>query len=183
MKTKLYVITNISMPNLCKVGITNDLERRLNDLNKTGIPTRFQVYESFELENAEILEQQVLSHFALKRLNKKREFIEEHPERVCEYIRENKNKVKIEVESKSKFDKAGIKEGSVLYFIYGDEYKDIKATVLKNGKIFFEDKETSLSSAAQKVLEKRFDKKWKAVQGTVFWGINGKTIKEYFDSI
>jgi hypothetical protein len=51
------------MPSLCKVGVTNNLEKRLNDLNKTGVPTRFQVYESFELENAEILEQEVLKHF------------------------------------------------------------------------------------------------------------------------
>jgi hypothetical protein len=183
MKTTLYVITNISMPNLCKIGITNDLGRRLNDLNKTGVPTRFQIYQSFDLENAEILEQEVLSHFAEKRLNKNREFIEEHPERVCEFIRENKNKVKIEIESKSKFDKAGIPEGADLYFFYGDIYKDIKAKVLKNGKIFFEGKETSLSAAAQKVLDKRFGKKWKAVQGTIFWVFNGKLVKDYFENI
>lgn len=181
MKNILYVITNISMPNLCKIGITNDLDRRLNDLNKTGIPTRFQIYESFALENAEILEQEVLSHFAEKRLNKKREFIEEHPERVCEFIRENKNNVRIEKESKSKFDDAGIPEGSNLYFVYGDIYKNIKAKVLKNGKILFDNKETSLSNSAQKILEKYFDKKWKAVQGTIFWTYKGKTIKDYFE--
>lgn len=171
------------MPNLCKVGITNDLERRLNDLNKTGIPTRFQVYESFQLESAEILEQEVLSHFAEKQLNKKREFIQEHPERVCEFIRENKNKIKIEIESKSKFDNAGIPEGSELYFTYGDVYDDIKAKVLKNGRILFEGKETSLSAAAQKILEKRFNKKWKAVQGTIFWVFKGRLIKDYFEAL
>ncbi len=183
MKTTLYVVTNISMPNLCKVGITNNLEKRLNDLNKTGIPTRFQVYESFQLENAEILEQEVLSHFAEKRLNKKREFIEEHPERVCEFIRENKNKIRIEKENKTKFEQAGIPTGAELYFIYGDIYKNIKAEVLNNGKILFEGQETSLSASAKKILEKKFDKKWRAVQGTVFWSYNGKTIRDYFDSI
>lgn len=171
------------MPNLCKVGITNNVDKRLNDLNKTGIPTRFQIYESFEIENAEILEQEVLSHFSLKRINKKREFIQEHPERICEFIRENKNHVKIEKESKSKFDKAGIPEGADLYFVYGEIYKTIKAKVLKNGKILFEGKETSLSASAQKVLLKDFDMKWKAVQGTVFWTYNGKIIKDYFDAV
>lgn len=171
------------MPNLCKIGITNDLERRLNDLNKTGVPTRFQVYESFELENAEILEQEVLSHFNNKRLNKKREFIEDHPERVCEFIRENKNKIKIETESKSKFDQAGIPANAELYFTYGDIYKDIKAKVLKNGKILFENKETSLSSSAQKILQRKFNRKWKSVQGPIFWTYNGKTVKEYFDNL
>ena len=151
MKNTLYVITNISMPNLCKVGVTNDLEKRLNSLNKTGIPTRFQVYESFEVKNAEILEQETLSHFSDKRLNKKREFIEEHPERVCEFIRENKNKVKIQTENKSKFKKAGIPAGATLHFVYGDVYKNIKAEVLENGKIEFNNK--ALEKVADIALE------------------------------
>ena len=71
MKNYLYIITNISMPNLCKVGVTNNLDNRLNNLNKTGVPTRFQIYESFELKNAEILEQEVLANFSDKRINKK----------------------------------------------------------------------------------------------------------------
>ncbi len=181
MKTTLYVITNISMPNLCKVGITDNIQRRLKDLNSTNVPTRFQVYEIFETNNVELLEQEVLTHFTEKRLNKKKEFIEEHPERVCEFIRENKDKIKLEKETKSKFDKAGIPAGSELYFIYGDIFKDIKAVVLKNGKILFDGKETSLSASAQKILAKRFDRKWRAVQGTVFWTFNGKIIKEYFE--
>lgn len=60
MKTYLYIITNISMPDICKVGVTNDVEKRLRDLNKTSMPTRFQVYEEFALENAEVLEQRIL---------------------------------------------------------------------------------------------------------------------------
>ena len=44
MKKILYVITNISMPNICKVGITNSLERRLNDLNKSIAEARFIIF-------------------------------------------------------------------------------------------------------------------------------------------
>lgn len=171
------------MPSLCKVGVTNNLEKRLYDLNKTGVPTRFQVYESFEIKNAEILEQEVLNHFSDRRLNKKREFIEEHPERICDYIRENKHKVHLQKETQSKFNKAGIPVGATLYFVYGDLYKDIKATVLESGKIRFRGKDESLSSSAQKVLDKDFGKKWKAVQGTIYWMYNNKTIKDYFDEI
>lgn len=183
MKQTLYVITNISIPSLCKVGITKNLEKRLNDLNKTGVPTRFQVYESFELENADILEQEVLKHFADKRLNRLREFIEEHPERVCDFIRENKGKIKIEKETKNKFLKAGIPVGAKLHFTDGGIYKDITATVLENGKIEYKGKEASLSPAAQQVLKKYFDKHWKAVQGTIYWSYQGKTVREWFNLI
>jgi hypothetical protein len=183
VKNTLYVITNISMPSLCKVGVTNNLEKRLNDLNKTGVPTRFQVYESFELENAEILEQEVLKHFADKRLNRRREFVEEHPERVCDFIREHKGNVKVEKESKSKFEKAGIPIGAKLLFIDGEIYKDISAVVLANGKIEYKGKETSLSKSAQEILKKHFDKDWKAVQGTIYWSYLGKTVREHFDGI
>ena len=54
MKRYLYIITNISIPGLCKIGITNNLEKRLKNLNKTGVPTKFQIYEKFELKNIEI---------------------------------------------------------------------------------------------------------------------------------
>ena len=183
MKTTLYIITNVSMPSLCKVGITNNLERRLNDLNKTGVPTRFQVYESFDLENAELLEQEVLKHFSDKRLNRRREFIEEHPERVCDFIREHKGKVRQEEESKSKFSQAGIPDGAKLLFVDGEIYKNIIATVLPNGKIKYKGKETSLSTAARDILKKNFGKDWKAVQGTIYWTYQGKTVREHFDLI
>jgi len=182
MNTKLYVITNISMPGLCKVGITNNLEKRLSDLNKTGVPTRFQLYESFELENAELLEQEVLKHFSDKRLNRRREFIEEHPERVSDFIREHKGKVKIEKESKNKFAQAGIPVGAKLFFADGEIYKDISAEVLSNGRIRYKGSETSLSKAAKNILHTYFDKKWKAVQGTIYWTYEGKTIREHFDT-
>jgi hypothetical protein len=68
-------------------------------------------------------------------------------------------------------------------FVDGDIYKNISAVVLPNGKIKYKGKETSLSKAAQDVLKKNFDKDWKAVQGTIYWAYEGKTVREYFDSI
>ena len=60
IKESLYIITSISMSGICKVGVTKSIEWRLKSLNKTGSPTRFQLYEKFELENARILEQKIL---------------------------------------------------------------------------------------------------------------------------
>lgn len=183
MKNYLYIITNISMPNICKVGITNDVEKRLRDLNKTSTPTRFQVYEKFDLKNAEILEQKILQHFAKQRLNRKREFLEVHPERVCDFISDNKD-VAPEKDSvvESKFAKIGLKQGDLLKFKEGNEiYNNIVASIERGNAIIFEGNKTSLSKSAQKVLKEKFDKNWKAVQGTLFWTFQGKTIRELMD--
>lgn len=171
------------MPNICKVGVTIDAEKRLRDLNKTSTPTRFQIYEKFELKNAEILEQKILQHFAKQRINRKREFLQVHPERVCDFIFDNKNVApEKESEIKGKFAKLSIKEGDILKFKEGDEiYRSITAKVGKGNSILYDDKKTSLSKSAQKVLKDKFDKNWKAVQGTIFWTFKGKTIRELMD--
>ena len=183
MKNYLYIITNISMPNICKVGITSDVEKRLRDLNKTSTPTRFQIYEKFDLKNAEILEQKILQHFAKQRINRKREFLEVHPERVCDFIFDNKNIAsEKESEVKGKFAKIGIKQGDILKFKEGDEiHQNIVAAVGKGNSIIYQGGKTSLSKSAQKVLKDKFDKEWKAVQGTIFWTFKGKTIRDLMD--
>lgn len=171
------------MPEICKVGVTSDVEKRLRDLNKTSTPTRFQIYEKFELKNAEILEQKILQHFAKQRINRKREFLQVHPERVCDFIFDNKNITpEKESEVKGKFAKLGIKEGDILKFKEGDEiHQNIIATVGKGNSILYDNRRTSLSKSAQQVLKDKFDKHWKAVQGTIFWTYKGKTIRELMD--
>ncbi len=172
------------MPNICKVGITGDIDKRLKSLNnKTSTPTRFQLYERFDLKNVELLEQKILQHFAKQRINRKREFLKVHPERICDFISDNKN-ISFEKDSelKGKFAKIGIKEGDILKFKEGDDiYQDITAVVGKGNIIIFNGDNTSLSKSAQKVLKDKFNKKWKAVQGTIFWTYKGKTIRELMD--
>jgi hypothetical protein len=179
----LYIITNISMPDICKVGITNNIDRRLKDLNKTSLPTRFQIYETFKLENAEILEQTILQHFAENRINKKREFLKIHPERICDFIQENKNiKIKKDENVMSKFGKMKINKGEVLKFKEGEKiYQNIIAKVGEGNNIIYQGNKTSLSKSAQKILKEKFDKHWKAVQGTIYWTYKGKTIREIMD--
>lgn len=102
---------------------------------------------------------------------------------MCDYILDNKNVApEKESEMKGKFAKLGIKEGEVLKFKEGDDiHGDIIAEVGKRNSILYKDKKTSLSKAAQKVLKDRFDKDWRAVQGTIFWTYKGKTIRELMD--
>ncbi len=101
-KRFLYIITNISMPGICKVGITDDVEKRLKNLNsKTEVPARFQLYEVFDLaDKAQFMEQLILEVFADKRVNMRREFLEIHPEVLCEFVKKTSVNLK-----KKKFKK------------------------------------------------------------------------------
>ena len=189
MKKYLYIITNISMPDMCKVGITDDLENRLNSLTKhSGVPTRFQVYQSFTspyIKNAEILEQEIFSHFSKERINKKREFIKVHPEKVISFIEDNRN-IDKENETSGKFSKIGLIKGDKVFFTYNGEIdKNIFAEYDQGINFIFDNKKGGLSNHALNILNnKKFledDKKWKSVQGTLYWSFNGKTIRELLD--
>ncbi len=180
----LYIITNISMPGICKVGITDDVGKRLKNLNsKTEVPTRFQVYEIFDLGNkAQLMEQLILDSFADKRVNMRREFLEIHPEVLCEFVKKNKRKLKEEKVQKGLFAKLGISNGEILHFTEGGKvYKDITAKTSKGRRVIYRGKEMSMSDAAVKVLNNFFGKKWTAARGTVYWSYKGRTIRELMD--
>ena len=187
-KKVLYIITNLSLHGLVKVGITSDLEERLKNLNnRTNLPTKFQIYEVFEkLKNPDLMEQAVLLHFKTNRINKKREFIMEHPERICDFVRDNKDNeelsnVKGSEESKGQWDKLGIPEGEKLFFInmYGEGvYKNIVSEVGKGKNIVYKGKKTSLSNSARSILNEKFDKEYKSAQGTIYWTYKGRTIAD-----
>lgn len=183
MKKILYIITNISMPGICKVGITDNIEARLRNLNKTWMPTRFQVYETFDNVYVDVLEQKILQHFAEYRINRKREFFKIHPERICDYINDNKH-IQLEHESDiwSKFQKIWLNNWDVLKFKeWNDIYPDIIATIWLGNSIIFEWRKSSLSRSAKQVLKEKFDKQWKAVQWTLFRTYQWKTIRELMD--
>ena len=186
-KKVLYIITNLSLHGLVKVGITSDLESRLTTLNNTSLPTKFQIYEVFEkLKNPDLMEQAVLLHFKTNRINKKREFIKEHPEKICDFVRDNKDNeelsnVKGFEESKGLWDKLGIPEGEKLFFInmYGEGVsKNIVSEVGKGRNIVYKGKNTSLSKSTLIILSEQFGKKWKAAQGTRYWTYKGRTIAD-----
>ena len=71
----VYILTNISMPGLIKIGMTTKgMTTRLNELYTTGVPTPFEVSYEHTCEEADRLE--TLMHELLKnwRVNRRREF-------------------------------------------------------------------------------------------------------------
>jgi hypothetical protein len=53
MQEIIYILTNEAMPDLVKIGYTNNsLEERLKQLDRTNLPLPFEVYYACEVENA-----------------------------------------------------------------------------------------------------------------------------------
>lgn len=73
----VYLITNPSMPGLVKIGKTNDLVRRLAELNNTSVPTPFTLDHYVELSSERVahqVEQATHAALAAQRVAPNREF-------------------------------------------------------------------------------------------------------------
>ena len=49
MSKIVYILTNQSMPDTIKIGITDNLERRMRELDKTATPLPFECYYAVEI--------------------------------------------------------------------------------------------------------------------------------------
>lgn len=79
----VYIFTNPSMPDYIKIGYTNNLKRRLNDLDTTGVAMPFEPYFTVRTEKYEILEKVIhreLDKLTDSRVRKNREFFKIRPE-------------------------------------------------------------------------------------------------------
>ena len=71
----IYILINQSMPGLVKVGFTTrSLEKRLEELNTTGIPMPFQIGAAFAVFDPKKCESKIHEILKKYRLNNNREF-------------------------------------------------------------------------------------------------------------
>lgn len=84
----VYVLTNISMPGLVKIGFTSrSPEVRAKEIGgATGVPTAFEVYYSAKFKNAAAVEKLVHDALAANRVNQRREFFRISPEAAVKKI-------------------------------------------------------------------------------------------------
>ena len=73
---KIYILTNASMPGLVKIGHTErEAEERAVELSSsTGVPTNFEIFRSYEVENSAIFERQIHTKLDSFRVSGNREF-------------------------------------------------------------------------------------------------------------
>jgi|TARA_B100001964_G_C13935445_1_gene466486 hypothetical protein len=194
----VYILINESMPDLIKVGITDDLERRMKELDKTGIPLPFECFYAVEIDEslAPKIEKKIHEGFDDKRVRQNREFFSATPEQAKSIleiaeIMGGKNVTPKEdivetAQDKQALDKArkkrtkfnfgmiNINPGTILEFV---KDKTITCEVVDDTKVKFRGEITSLSASANIVL-KEMGYDWEQAHGPKFWMYQGKSLRD-----
>lgn len=157
----VYIFTNPAMPNHVKVGITNNIERRLKDLSQsTAIAEPFECFGFFTVKgsNPSAAEIEKILHFFLSgRFKQSKEYFKTSPEEVENYFlnvqilnpRLKYSRYKKDVKGKSKpttFELLGIAPGSVLLYKPDSSVR----CIVENDKnvVIFNNEKTTLSAIA-----------------------------------
>ena len=197
MSKIVYILTNQSMPDTIKIGITDNLERRMKELDNTSTPLPFECYYAVEVQDAKVIEKKIHEGLDDKRVRQNREFFNTSPEQAKAILEiaevmggKNVTPTDDVVETpqdKQALDNARKRRGRIDYFgILGIAKgttltfsKDEKITceVADDGKVIFRGKETSLSGSALLITnEMGYD--WGQVQGSGYWCYQGKTLRD-----
>jgi hypothetical protein len=192
----LYVLTNVAMPGLVKIGCTSgSVEERIKTLSSdTGVPLAFECHFAAKVENMKAKEKTLHQLFSDQRINPKREFFRVAPEKIVLAIRMGQfeevtpEKLSLSPEEDKAFEKAvesdikkrsaikldaiGIHPGKILT-LSRDE--DIHATVVEGNKVEYEGQVMSLSAAALMALQK-LGYKPPAASGSDYWMVDGETL-------
>ena len=198
MSNIVYIFINQSMPDMVKIGITDNVERRVKELSgSTGVPLPFECYYAVKVsEDAKKLEKKIHEGFDKQRVRREREFFYTSPENAKSILElleimggENvtpKEDIVENQEEKQALDEArklrkrfnfsmlDIKPGEILKF---KKDNSIICEVHDETQVKFRDKVTSLSNSADIIL-KEMGYEWLSVQGPRWWVYEGKTLSE-----
>ena len=196
----VYILTNESMPDIIKIGITDNLSKRIRDLDKTSTPLPFECFYAVEVdENALDIEKRLHETFDDKRVRQNREFFNCPPEQAKSALRiaekmggrdvTPKETVFETEQDKQALDAAKKKKGRVDYFgILGINVgenltfsKDHSLTceVRENGKVLFREELTTLSGSALTLLS-GMGYKLQQARGAGYWCYKGTTLLDLY---
>lgn len=197
MATKfVYILTNPTIPDLIKIGKTDDIERRLKDLSShAGVPVPFECFYCCEVENGEDVESRVHAGFGDQRINPRREFFRITPERVKNIlelvaIRDVTPGADV-VDSKEEQDSLNKARARRPVFTFsmvnipiGSEIKFLKdeakvAHITGDREIEYEGEKSSLSKVASELLKNQFgETMYKSIRGPDYWTFDNETLTE-----
>jgi hypothetical protein len=192
----VYILTNESMPDTIKIGITDNLERRIKELDNTSTPLPFECFYAVEVEDASVIEKQIHQGLDDKRIRQNREFFNATPEQAKALLKmvevmggkdvtpkdviaetEQDKQALNSAKQKRKrfnFEMINLVPGTVLEFVKDNT---ITCEVHDDTKVKFRNEITSISNAADIVLrEMGYD--WAAVQGPIWWSYQEKTLRD-----
>ena len=196
MSKIVYVLTNQSMPDTIKIGITDNLERRMRELDNTSTPLPFECYYAVEVQDAKVIEKKIHEGLDDKRVRQSREFFNTSPEQAKaileiaevmggknvtpteDVVETPQDKQALEnarkKRSKFNFNMINIVPGTILEF---SKDKSITCEVIDDTKVKFRGQTTSLSASANTILrEMGYD--WEQAHGPRFWIYQGKSLRD-----
>ena len=194
----VYSLTNESMPEIIKIGFTDNLPRRLKDLDKTSTPLPFECYYAVEVSDARAIEHLLHEAFNDKIVRERREFFYCTPEQAKSALKIAKvmggkdvtpTEVLLDREHEGQDKKAlanaknrknrvdyfgilGINPGEILTFSKDDS---ITCEVADNGQVIFRGELTTLSGSALTVVSE-LGYNWQQVRGAGYWCYNDTTL-------
>ena len=184
------------MPDTIKVGITDNLDRRVRELDNTSTPLPFECYYAVEVENASIIEKKIHEGLDDKRIRQNREFFNTTPEQAKAILEiaevmggknvtpkedivetlQDKQALDTARKKRSKFNfgMVNIEPGTILEFV---KDKTITCEVVDDTKVKFRGETTSLSASANTILhEMGYD--WEQAHGPRFWMHENKSLSD-----
>ena len=188
----VYIFTNPAFDYI-KIGRTQNVTKRLKDLDKTNIPLPYRCVYAARVEHAEKVEANLHKAFEDRRVRTNREFFDVSPEQAMAALKiangedvtphkdiaaddEGINALNRVTERRSSLNlfRIGLSIGDMVSYV-NDE--TVTAEVIGERKIKFEENETSLSAAALTLLQ-RDGFEWKTANGSIYWRFEGETLAE-----
>ncbi|WP_207632503.1 GIY-YIG nuclease family protein [Foetidibacter luteolus] len=194
----VYILTNPAMPNMIKIGFTNneDVKIRMAQLySNPGVPLPFECVYAARVSNAQRVEKALHTAFGPDRINPRREFFEIEATQAIAIIKlleieDVTPKVAVEKEEVDEVDReAGeayarkkrprfsfgqmnIPVGSELVSVANGEM----VTVVSDRSVNFRGEETSLTNATRVILENGYH-----VAPGPYWTYNGKKLRDIYN--
>ena len=195
----VYILTNESMPDTIKIGFTDNLSRRLRELDNTSTPLPFECFYALEVEDARGIEDLLHEAFDDKRVRQNREFFNCTPEQAKSALKiaekmggrdVTPKEVVVETEQdRQALDNAKKKKGRVDYFgILGinigetltfSKDQNLTCVVKENGQVLFREELTTLSGSALTIVSE-MGYNWQQVRGAGYWCYKGTTLLDLY---
>ncbi|MVO16979.1 GIY-YIG nuclease family protein [Parasedimentitalea huanghaiensis] len=188
----VYVLINQAMPGLVKIGLTSsDVERRMKELDTTGLPLPFECFSAWEVESAIAAEKALHVAFGDHRVRERREFFRISPDKPTAILKAfglrdvtpsedvigDHDDARALERARSRrprftFDMVSVVEGSQLHSVFDD---DTICTVGPGNNVVFRGEQMSLSQSAL-IVARETGRNWKTLAGPDYWKFEDETL-------
>lgn len=209
MTSIIYVLRNLGMPGLLKIGRTDrdDPARRMEELYTTGVPFPFECVKAIEVKATKNLEKVLHRAFHPYRVNPGREFFRLDEDQVVAILeswpdgrdvteptnaKSDEEVPKEDVAARERerkrrrpnldFSDLDIQEGEPLVFTNpsGDRLEAIEAIVVGPKKVRFEDEEMFLTRATNRALG---NDDREPIRPAPYWSYEGKLLSDLYEEV